>query len=332
MGKIRFSPDSRVIARVSTRGELSLFSTSQGNLLFQASRAAAPPQPAAPSVPLLPQFSISLISVAFSPDGSVLATSFGSSSPPTWSTVRVFDVASGRELHSLGVGHHWVTALAFGENQDEVWSMTSAGLSRHELQTGRSADILMPAGWLTPYHLHSIPEETSVVIAARLRAGRRFLFTRYSPGFAIVDPKTGDVRSGTSGAKGDVTCADIFGAGNELTFVAGTDAGYVVRWRPFEERASWLSVSSKRIRALRFLPTGATLLALSEDGTLSELDTGTLRELSSFPGRFEAMSAASFDPSARLLAIEPKSRSGCLDIWDWESRSRVSGIVFADAP
>ncbi len=142
---VAFSPDGKRIASASgtptgggrqESGEVRVWDAASGKELL--------------TFPDLPHWANT---VAFSPDGKYLAAGLGYlavMAPATPGEVRVWDAATGREIHNLRGHNFWVTSVAFRPDSRQLASAGADGTVRvWDLKTGQEVLTLRGhSGWV----------------------------------------------------------------------------------------------------------------------------------------------------------------------------------------
>ena len=255
--------------------------------------------------------SSSISEVAFSPNGKLLAS--GSND----NTVKLWDVATGRELrtftgHSKGVG-----AVAFSPDgrllasgsDDKTVRLWDAATGR-ELRnlTGHSKSITSVA---------FSPDGKTLVSASGFNSGN----SAPDP-MRLWDVATGrELRSLQSSERTQVVNAVAFSADGSM-IASASDSGVIQLWQPttgLELRT--LRGHSAPVLSVAFSKDGKRLASGSDDKTTRIWDLLTGNELRSFTGHTEGVATVALSPDAKTVA------SGSGNILDGNSTIKLWDVV-----
>jgi WD40 repeat protein len=233
--------------------------------------------------------------VAFNPDGSLLA----SGSPD--STVRVWRTASGELLHVL-TGHRGdVNSIAFSPTDNRMVSVSNDFLA-----------IVWDAA--AGVELHRLSGHTQTVIAAAFSPDGRSIVTGARDALLILwDADTGAEQRRFTGSTASVTALDFSPDGARI--VSGAGDGGVIVW-DVSTGAALLTIDAHdtAITDIAFSPDGARILSASSDSTFALFDAASGAEIRRYQVPPDAVLSFDYDPSGE--AIYAALRSGNVQRYD----------------
>jgi WD40 repeat protein/serine/threonine protein kinase len=244
--------------------------------------------------------------LAFSPDGSRLASASSDE------TVKIWETASGRELLVLAGHEGWVLGVTFSPD------------GRYLASNGGGMLKLWDGG--PSRELFTLRRDRSQVMGlAYSRDGRRLATTQGNFGaFTLWDAATarplftaGDTKVRMLAA----SCLAFSPDGRQVALGlsnAKTDTGIVVLWdASTRTQLRELRGHTDSVLGLAFSPDGRRLASASHDRTVKLWDPASGQELLTFRGHIGRVNAVAFSPDGGRIASA--SRDGTVKVWDPES-------------
>jgi RNA polymerase sigma factor (sigma-70 family) len=138
-GALTFSPDGKVLAVADSGGTVRLYDPTTGQERMPR-LGPEQPRPPAGDAKAVPGEPMEIRCLAFSPDGSILASGDASSSNPSLAAVHLWDVARGHELHRIPAHLGCVASLSFAPDGKVLASTGAESVIRlWDVATGREA-------------------------------------------------------------------------------------------------------------------------------------------------------------------------------------------------
>jgi RNA polymerase sigma factor (sigma-70 family) len=278
---VAFTPDGKLLATAAVDGVLALWDTGTGRQVLKLDGRQGE----------------RLNSAAFSPDGKVLATGDGQPGQP--GAVRLWDVATGKEVAALRDPADRVRSVAFSPDGRVVAAGSSDGTVRlWDVRTAREHDVLR--GNLGPVSGVAFSPDGKRLASAGGEEGR--------PGAGPGELKLWDVTTGkvlaVCRSDGGTVTGVAFSPDGRVLATSGA-AGAVRLWDAATgkelRRLVGLTGSVQRVV---FSPDGKVLASGGSDGTVRLWDVATGKEVSTIsapPRGF--VGALAFSPDGRLLAV-----------------------------
>ena len=314
---IAFSPDGRTLVSGGGDNTLKLWDATTGKELRTLSKRGD-------ETPLL-EFSPSVMSVAFSTDGRTLAS--GSQDK----TIKLWDVSTGKELHTLS-GHgkdvHSVVfspdgrTLASGsyDNTAKLWDVAT-GRELHTL-TGHgnfvNSVVFSPDGrtlasgsWDNTIRMWDVAsgKESRTLVGhgvivfsvAFSPDGRMLASGGQDKTIKLRDVSTGRELPTLRGHKAMVSSIAFSPDGRMLA--SGGGDKIVKLWDVASgKELRTLSGHRSSVQSVAFSPDGRTLASGSSDQTIKLWDVATGKELHTLSGHRDGIKSVAFSPDGRMLA------------------------------
>ncbi len=282
----------------------------------------------------------SVDNLAFSPDGSVIASA-------GWdNTVRLWNAATGEPLHVL-IGHtNWVEAVVFSPDGHSLLTASQDGTARlWDVATGETIHILAARGnWVnealfSPNGRYVLTSDNNLIRLWDLQQTRLTLPSSGSISRVALAPNSKFAAIATIDGKVDVW--DMITGRKLYTFAAHPDVITSISYTPdgkfiltssFDKTARlWDASSGREIRTFVghtdsviqavFSPNGDYVLTCSWDRTARLWDTATGEELRTFVGHTDSVIGATFSPDGRFVLTG--GNDTMVRMWEVETTAEV---------
>jgi hypothetical protein len=243
-------------------------------------------------------------SVAYSPDGALIASSDGENlRPDVPGVVKLWDAATGREVRTLSGHERFVYMVRF--SPDGRWLVSAsadATVRVWDTATGRT--------------LHTLRGHRGAVYGVVFSPdGRRLASAGDDATVRVWDPETERELRALTGHNGRVHCIAFRPDGQRLA--SGGSDRTVRIWDPGGTQLGVLSGHSAAILTIDYSPDGRRLATGGEDRTVRIWDEAKRRELHCLRGHGSTVTAVRFSPDGLRLASTAYDQ--VVRIWDPES-------------
>jgi WD40 repeat protein len=298
-----------------------------------------------------------VVGVAFSPDGSRLATA-------SWDgTVKLWEVNGGQEVLTLWVQKDRVNSLAFSPDGSRLATASGGydaqskqeygGVQMWDVTTGREVPTLnwWAAGRAAAHGLAWSPDGARVASVGRYgelkvrdaRTGEETLTIQGidDHGIPVAFSPDGGRLAAAALVRGKVSVWDARTGQEDLTLKGHAKAVNGVAWSPDGSHLAtasgdmtvkvWDARTGEEVLTLKghtgivycavFSPDGARLASASDDGTVKIWDARSGQEALLLRGHSHAVLAVAFSPDGSRLASA--SADGTAKLWDVSSRAKA---------
>ncbi len=251
---------------------------------------------------------MSVEAMAFSPDGKWLAS--GSID----NTVRLWEVATGREVRTFSGHTKAVKAVAFSRDGRLLASGSIDDTTRlWNLDTGREMQRLQGCG--------------SVSALALSDDGRLIASGNMEKSIKLWDRTTGQERNTLTGHQGLITALVFSPDGNYL--VSGSADNTIRLWDVASGRTTQtFKGHTDRIRAISFTSDGQVLASAADDGTVRIWKTSNPREQRTLQGNGKKVLSVAFIANAQQLISA--NANGAIKVWDASSGRELWSVPAAN--
>jgi WD40 repeat protein len=278
-----YSPDGRRLASASAEGTLCLWDAASAKALRQWTQASW------------------IKKVQFSPDGRFLASSANFPAP-----LRLWDVATGKELHRFGDKDDANSDLCFAPDGRTIVT-----------RGGDSQFCLWDAGTCTRRKHFEGPPEGALLCFAYSPDGKTVATGDNAGKVLLWDPATGTRRALGAGHDGNVEAVAFAPDGKTVASACPEDQ-LVVLWDVATGKPRRRFEHAGRLEAVAFAPDGWYVASGGADRTVSLWEVATGKECGRFTGHRGEVCAVAFAPDGRSLASA--STDTTVLLWDLTGR------------
>ena len=345
---VSYSPDGKTLATASDDKTVKLWDVASGTELKS-----------------LTGHQTQIWSVSYSPDGKTLATASedntletvlatGSTDGSTDNTVKLWDVASGREIMSLSGHQYSVNSVSFSpdgktlasagwDSTVKLWDVASGtqlkSLSGHQASVSSvsfspDGKTLASATWDNMVKLWDVASGTEIKSLSGHQD--RVWSVSFSPdGRTLASAswdntvKLWDVASGTeikslSGHQNAVWSVSF--SPDSKTLASASSDNTVKLWDVASDtQLKSLTGHQDRVWSVSFSPDGKTLATASLDKTVKLWDVASGTQLKSLTGHQNAVSSVSFSPDGKTLASASWDKT--VKLWDVASGTQLKSLT-----
>jgi predicted NACHT family NTPase len=243
----------------------------------------------------LPGLESAVWSVAFSKDGSLIATgSYGKK-------VKVFEAASGKEVAAFDGHKNWVTCVAFSPDGSTLASGSEdTTIKLWDLKTQKERATLSG--------------HTGTVRDLAFSTGGQLLASASLDGtIKLWDAASGAEKSTLEGHK-DGVFSIAFSPNDQLLASGGADAAVAIWETATGKKFSELKGHKNWVVSVAFSPDGATVASGGYDKQVKLWDAMSGQEKKSYEGHQSAVWSVAFAPDGALVASG--SQDGTVKLWE----------------
>ncbi len=244
-------------------------------------------------------------SLAFSPEGQLLASGSGDN------TVKLWDVATKREVRSLTGHARGIRAVAFSQDGKLLASGSVDGSVKFwDVATGREVRSLLEAG--------------SVSAVAFSADGRSFASGNMENAVKIWDVQTGAARAVLGGHGGPIT-AVVFSPDSQTLATASADKTIKLWETATGKELRTLTGHTDKVKALDFSPNGELLASGGLDSAVKIWKASNGREQKTLNAPGKVIAVAFSQDGKRLFAGSSNNAVRLWDVQTWGESQNNSG-------
>jgi len=243
-----------------------------------------------------------VLGAAFRADGTVLATGAADK------TVRIWDVATGKQVRELTGHPDWIRAVTFSPDGKFLVTGCDDGMVRVWDAAGKQIRLLHHDGWVTCVAFS--PDGTLLASAGR--------------GGTVVWDFLGVKELRTLEGHGAAARGMAFSPDGK-TIASAVPGGSVGLWSTAGKELRRIDGHAKRVRDVAFSPDGSLLASASDDMTVrvNNMATGTLA--GTFKMNPGAAYSVAFDPGGRMLAA--CGQNPAVRVWDTRNGEHLRDLT-----
>ncbi len=260
-------------------------------------------------------------SMAFSPDGAMLATGDAGDG-----VIRLWDVATGRQITSISAGPSTVSSAAFSSTVNSVAFSPDGNTLAAGLLAGADDNSATAALWnvATGRPIRSFPTGSATVDWVAFSPDGKVLATGAADGDVdLWDATTGQqVRSLTADIDSSVSSVAFSPDGNTL---AAGDGDGAALWNPVtggQIGTSFTGLGS--VDSVAFSPDGKTLATGYDDGTARLWNIAADRPIRSFLTDSGTVLSVAFSPDGKTLATGDDN--GTAQLWNAATGRQIRSL------
>ena len=292
--RLEFSPDGARLAAIDVNEGIHLIECTSGEI-----RQILPGQ----------SDHLHHITVAFSPDGTRLATARdGRETEGNPARILVWDTATGRRLATFPGRPEGQADLMFSPDGKSLLISSRSSVRRWLLATADGDEGRQPAGHKDEaWSISFSPDGRTVA------TGSDDSFA--DPTIKLWDAVTGRLIRGWRGEEGTVAALEFSPDGRLIATGHLASEKNVRIWDAATgQRLATLEGHTDRVRAVTFAPDGKSLATTSSDGTIRIWDGTTWHERTVLQGHADTVHSVAYSPNGRILASA--GNDGDVRLWD----------------